>query len=643
LGRISSATKERIRERIDMVRLVSEYVQLQPRGRDDFWGRCPFHDEKSASFHILPSRGIFKCFGCGKGGDVFRFVEELEGVSFPEALRRLAAQAGVEIEDATPRERAEQERQGVLLRASTLARDFFQEVLWSDSPDGKRGQAYLEKRAILPETAREFGLGMAPDAWDALAGFARERSIPIQALVELGLVRERDGRRYDFFRGRLMFPICDEQGKVRAFGGRALPNLDGSPTRDEADRKYMNSPEVPGFYEKRKLLFGLDHAKRARPSRLVVVEGYMDVVGPHQAGRNEFVAALGTAFTPEQARLARRYVDEVVLLFDGDAAGAQASLRALGKLVGEEGMTLRVATLPPGMDPDDAARGGTEELDRALEGADDVITFLISAALQGWDATSPAGRERAVKAAIKLLARIPDQIRLSTELGAVSDRFGIPESDLRAALGEARVEVRREAERARSEGAAGDRASGHHGGHRPGGGRPDGPPLGSGSPRGPGGRPHGAPSSLVGLDEQLLEALLAVPEAAGEAAARGLTPSLFADGPARVVAAEIFACAAEDGIAEAAQVLARVEDPASRDLLAELIGRIREDKDYRGELAGLDRLVARGREDRRKQIMVEIRHLRDPEARRQLLAEYRELREVGGSNRQGADPLVGVP
>jgi DNA primase len=213
----SRATRDLIRERIDMVQLVNDYVPggLQARGPDDHWGRCPFHEEQRASFHITPSRGLYKCFGCGKGGDVFRFVEEKEGVSFPEALKRLAERAGVRLEAASPEERAREARRASLLRASDLVAAFYERVLWSKTPAGERGRQVLASRGIDEETARTYRLGLAPDDGRALLPqLARERDIPLQALLDLGLVRSRDGGRpYDFFRDRLMFPICDEQGR----------------------------------------------------------------------------------------------------------------------------------------------------------------------------------------------------------------------------------------------------------------------------------------------------------------------------------------------------------------------------------------------------------------------------------------------
>lgn len=609
LPRVSETTKERIRERIDMVQLVSEYVTLTQKGTGDFWGRCPFHEEKSASFHILPAKGIFKCFGCGKGGDVFRFVEEMEGIGFGEALRRLAERAGVQLEDETPADRERQERRAALFRASALVGEFFAQVLASPTPAGERGRAYLAERGITAETAQAFGIGVAPPEYDALTSYARERRINEEVLIELGLLRRpRDGhgRPYAFFRDRLMFPIRSEQGKVVGFGGRTL---------GDDERKYMNSPEVPGLYEKRKLLYGLDRAKssRPRPTRLVVVEGYMDVVIPHQEGHTAFVAALGTAFTPEQARLAKRYVDEVVLLFDGDEAGTNATLRALANLVGEDGLTVRVARLPDGMDPDEAVRKDPRLLEQSLEAADDLVTFIIDQTLVGYEVASPAGQERAVRAAIKLLAKIPDRIRLFRELGQVAHRFGIPERVLRDELATA---AKRAAEPRRAYPA----------------------PEASFHPAEP------AEAPVPRAELAVLESLLAVPDAAAAVAAVGGGPQSFTPGPALRIAAAIFAVAGE-GLVSAPAVLDRLNDPAARAVCGELIGRIRSDKSYDDYQEAFSAIDERQRKQRLRQLTRAMRDAADPETKKSLLQEYQQLKNHHPSLRTaprtasaGADP-----
>lgn len=607
---VSKATRERIRERIDMVQLVSEYVVggLQARGQDDHWGRCPFHEEKSASFHIRPSKGVYKCFGCAKGGDVFRFVEEVEGVDFKEALKRLARRTGVELEAETPEERAREERRAALLHACNQAVEFYESVLWSRTPAGEKGRAALKKRGITEETARAWRLGVAPDGWDALQSAMRARKVPERALLELGLIRRKDGgapgsnagssggRPYDFFRDRLMIPIACDQGRHVAFGGRTLA---------DDPRKYMNSPEVPGLFEKRKVLFGLDKAKKARARRLVVVEGYMDVIVPHQAGLTEFVATLGTALTPEQARLGRRLADEIVLLFDGDAAGQAATQKALAGLVGEQGLTLRVARLPDGVDPDELVLKDKAGLEKVLAEADDLVGFLMTEALRGWDASSPAGRERSIKAAIKLLGRIDDRIGVATQMNRLAERFGLPETLLRDEVARARNDALGEAR------AEADRA-------RRGETRQAAPAA-----KAPAAKASRAPLKLD-AETALLEGLLAVADGVARVTARGVAPALFSEGPARLLAEAIFAAAAE-GPVDAAGVLGRLEEPAARDLAAALVGRIDPSKNYAADLDGADGLLLRARRRRLQDVNREIRRTKDEARRTVLLEESKRL------------------
>lgn len=647
MGGFSDNAKERIRERIDMVALVSEYVHLKRRGPDDFWGCCPFHDEKSPSFHIRPERGVYKCFGCGKGGDVFRFMEEAEGLTFREALERLASRAGVEVAAASPQERERRAQREAWFRTSALTAEFFQNTLWSQTPAGELGRKTLQERGITEETARAFGIGVAPEGWDALLREAHNRNLPIQALLDLGLLRQKGpgAKPYDFFRNRLMFPIKDEQGKVRGFGGRTL---------DGDERKYVNSPELVGFYEKRQILYGLDRARKARSKRLVVVEGYMDVVIPHQVGQTEFVAALGTAFTIEQAKLAKRYVDEVVLLFDGDEAGAAATLKALANLVGVEGLSVRVARLPKGMDPDEAVQENPELLTSALENAEDLIGFVIAQAMVGYDSATGAGRKRVVEASIRLLARIPDRIRLFQELGVVAQRFGLPERVLRDAMAQEQQNVAK-SERTRRErnarrGGGGGRQQGPQGGGRPQGGREgysnrnqgggggfqkkpwkkDGKKWRKGGADEPAAgplRPLGSdrPAALV-REEYLLEALMGMPEVATRLLGEGYGPQDFNPGPCQRVAGAIFALAGE-GRLEPATVMGLLEEPRARDLCARLIGRMdAENKNYERELTGMAALREARLRARQEEVSRAIRGTQDKETKTRLLAELTRLR-----------------
>src|SRR2546422_960367 len=353
---------DEIRAAVDIVDVVNRFVNLKKAGQN--WkGLCPFHAEKSPSFMVNEKKGIFHCFGCGVGGDAFGFLMRQDKLSFPEAVRALAKQAGV----ALPEERGPAGDHGRedLFRTMELAWRFYVDQLWK--PAGDRAQQYLAERGIDPEVARRFGLGLAAEGWDALSSFMRSEKVTDDALVAAGLAIPREGRSgvYDRFRGRLLFAIRDLQGRVVAFGGRAF---------GDEQPKYLNSPETP-LYVKGNLLYAADLARAAiqAKNRALLVEGYVDCLMAHQHGFTETVAALGTAFTPAQLGLLRRYCDDAVLFFDADAAGRKAAERAeelleptgasmawavnrTGALESSGALRLRVALLPAGHDPDPVLR-----------------------------------------------------------------------------------------------------------------------------------------------------------------------------------------------------------------------------------------------------------------------------------------------
>src|SRR5207245_2362699 len=313
----SQSVLDEIRAAVDIVDVVNRFVNLKKAGQN--WkGLCPFHTEKTPSFMVNEKKGIFHCFGCGVGGDAFGFLMRQDKLSFPEAVRALAKQAGV----ALPEERGPAVDHGRedLFRTMELAWRFYVDQLWK--PAGDRAQQYLAQRGIDPEVARRFGLGLAPEGWDTLSSFMRSEKVTDDALVAAGLAIPREGRSgvYDRFRGRLLFAIRDLQGRVVAFGGRAF---------GDEQPKYLNSPETP-LYVKGNLLYAADLARAAiqAKNRAVLVEGYVDCLMAHQHGFTETVAALGTAFTPAQLGLLRRYCDDAVLFFDADAAGRKAAERA---------------------------------------------------------------------------------------------------------------------------------------------------------------------------------------------------------------------------------------------------------------------------------------------------------------------------
>jgi DNA primase len=407
---------DEIRTGTDLVDLVGRFVNLKKAGAN--WkGLCPFHSEKTPSFMVNPAKGIFHCFGCGAGGDAFGFVMRQDKLTFPEAVRALARSAGVALPD--DRRGSEESGREELLRVMDLAARFFIEGLWGRL--GQRARTYLEARGVDPEVARRFGLGYAAEGWEHLLDFMRTERVPADVLATLGLVVPRpsgDGC-YDRFRGRLMFAIRDLQGRVVAFGGRAF---------GDEQPKYLNSPETP-LYTKGNLLYAADLARESirDRKRALLVEGYVDCLMAHQHGFTETVAALGTAFTPAQLGLLRRYAEEVVTFFDGDAAGQKAAERAAELLdAGDAGAAwavnragafdtsgafrLKVALLPAGEDPDTflRARGAAEFAERIVA-ARSLLGYAVDRAIADPDGgTGQRARAGAFARVALMLAKVAD-------------------------------------------------------------------------------------------------------------------------------------------------------------------------------------------------------------------------------------------
>lgn len=432
------ALLDEIRRSVDIVELVGRFVNLKRAGQN--WkGLCPFHVEKTPSFTVNPRRGIFHCFGCGVGGDAFEFLMRQDRLSFPEAVQVLARAAGI----ALPEERGSSAGDSVrqeLLRVMALAARFFAEALWK--PGGEGARRYLEERGVDPEVARRFGLGLSPEGWDGLLTFMRSERVSPETLEGAGLVVRREGGNghYDRFRGRLMFPIRDLQGRVVAFGGRAL---------GEASPKYLNSPETP-LYTKGHLLYGADLARAAirERNRALLVEGYLDCLMAHQHGFPETVAALGTAFTGAQLATLRRWCEEVVTFFDADAAGQKAAERAAELLEASEvGATwavnragafappapfrLKVALLPPGFDPDTfLRRHGPAAFAERLAGARSLLAYALDRALADPEGTGPRARATAFARAALLLARAADAEEAAVLSREAAVRLGVDPTQL---------------------------------------------------------------------------------------------------------------------------------------------------------------------------------------------------------------------
>ena len=395
--------KEEIRARTDIVALISTYTPLRQTGRN-FKGLCPFHQEKTPSFTVDPEKGRWHCFGaCSEGGDVFKFIEKAEGLTFPEAAERLAERAGIKLSRGNDPEAARRsDERDRLYAVNALAVRFFRETF----ARARLAQDYAAKRGLVHDTLEAFGIGFAPDDWSQLSDFLQRNAGGNTAAVmadaeKAGLVfpsRRGDGFT-DKFRGRLMFPILDVQERVVAFGGRLLVPADNAP-------KYLNSPETP-IFSKSRILYGLNRARKAiqEQDRVVVVEGYMDAVAAHQAGFEHVVATLGTSLTEEHIRLLGRYTKNVVLSFDADDAGVRAALRAASLFeAAGEGLTLRILALPPGEDPDSLlARGDAPRFRKAIETALSVPEFRLRSLETRYDLKTEEGRLALLREALPVL------------------------------------------------------------------------------------------------------------------------------------------------------------------------------------------------------------------------------------------------
>ncbi|WP_186394065.1 DNA primase [Stappia sp. TSB10GB4] len=407
--RFSPGLLDEIRARVPLSEVVARRVSWDRRksqpARGDFWACCPFHQEKTPSFHVDDRRGRYKCFGCGASGDHFRFLTETEGLAFPEAVERLAEQAGVALPAPDPQAAARAAERASLAEICEMAARFFQDALAMSG--GEQARDYVARRRLRPETVREFRIGFAPNGRDALKRHLVSKGVDETSMVEAGLViRPEDGRpTYDRFRNRLMIPIQDERGRVIAFGGRTL-DPDGQP-------KYLNSPETPLFH-KGAMVFNFHRAREPahRSGQAVVVEGYMDAIAIAQAGMGNVVAALGTAFTEEQVGRLWRLAPEPVICFDGDAAGIAAAHRAVDRILPglRSGHSFSFVFLPDGKDPDDLiAQGGLAAFTKALAGSQPLIDVLWSREVDAARIDTPERRAALEKSLDDLVRTIADE------------------------------------------------------------------------------------------------------------------------------------------------------------------------------------------------------------------------------------------
>jgi DNA primase len=644
---------QEIRDRIRLEDLVRDYnVFLQPAGGRRLRALCPFHSEKTPSFYVNLEDQYFICFGCKAGGDIFTFLKRIENVDFPDAAEMLARRAGVLLDSDRPGGRTQgradssfARRKSALFEALGLAQKYYHQLLLQD-PRAEAARAYLLKRGLRRETWERFGLGYSLPEWDAFLRFAVKNGISHEVLEQAGLVRPRASQVeaagvYDYFRGRVMFPIADGQKRIQGFGARTL---------GDEHPKYLNTPTTP-LFEKGQVLYGLPQARGAieREKRLAIVEGYTDVLAAHQEGLEFFVATLGTAFTAENARRLRRLAPRVDLVFDGDFAGQSAAERSLSLLVGED-LDVRIYGLQGGKDPCDVLLEiGGERFRRQMEAeALGIFEFKWRRALGHTQGATPAAKElspgdlaRALDEVLDLLLRVPNVVARQLYVQQFSEKLGIPAASVEMRCRSRRLQGQRPplspaAERRPGQQAGGSAASDESGARRPWeplgapAGAPSGPPdaLVHGRDRERG--PLRSPGALAGpsqrlstglaagngsalrtaaggsaahldidnpcLEEVILEVMLADPESA--ASRWGQIPRGHFDRPDLPEDLRAVARAIEGqlrrGSLERQQLLACLDHLEAAPLLARIQGRIDRDRGYAGEEGGSNTAGVKG-------------------------------------------------
>jgi len=413
---------DEIKSRIDIEEVVSDFVSLKRKGQN-LWACCPFHDEKTPSFSVAPAKGIFKCFGCGKAGDAIEFIREIEGLSYLQAMQYLGKKYGIQLEEEeeTPEELARQNARESLFITLGFARDYFHDLLL-EHPEGRSiGLSYLKERGYNQQVIKDFELGYSLDQWEGLIKKAEERGYQPTALESAGLVIEKDGRYYDRFRGRVIFPIHNITGKVIGFGARTLKSDQGA--------KYINSPETE-VYQKSKVLYGLHQGRNAirQKDNCYLVEGYTDVISLHLSGVPNVVSSSGTSLTEEQIKLIKRYTNNITVLFDGDSAGIKASLRGIDMIL-ESGAHVRVVEFPEGEDPDSYANKlGTDKFQEFLKAQNkDFITYKTQLFLREAQ-EDPVARVNTIKEVVRTIAKIPDALQRAIYIKECSNQLEVEET-----------------------------------------------------------------------------------------------------------------------------------------------------------------------------------------------------------------------
>ena len=413
MPRFSPQFLDELTARADLAQVVSRYTQLTSRG-DRLWALCPFHGEKTASFTVNPEKQLYYCFGCGKGGGVVQFVMDIERLEFKEAVEFLAEMYNMELPQ-DENEKIVSVRKRILEAYRLAARFYFDQLAAQNS---REAVEYVRRRALTAATVRKFGIGYAPDTWDALTKFLKSKGFAEHELVEAGLAKKGERSVYDTFRNRLMFPIIDVKGNVIGFGGRVLSG-------ESKGQKYLNTGNTPVFYKKSNL-YAYQLAKKSGSGKIILAEGYMDVVSLHQAGFGYAVASLGTALTEEQARMLAKAADEIIIAYDTDAAGAAATERAVKVLSQVTDKTVRILRVPGGKDPDEFIRtNGAEAFARVLERSEEQMEFRLAALKAGADLKNDEERIAYIRRAAALLAELGSKIETEVYAGRVAEAAGV--------------------------------------------------------------------------------------------------------------------------------------------------------------------------------------------------------------------------
>lgn len=421
---------EEIRQRNDIVDVISGYVKLQKKG-SSYFGLCPFHNEKSPSFSVSRQKQMYYCFGCGAGGNVITFIMEYENYTFAEAVRLLAERAGVDIPEVEYSKEAKEraDLKATLLEINKLAAKYFYAQLKTEH--GKHAHTYLTRRGLSEETITAFGLGYSNKYSDDLYKYLKTKGYSDELLVKAGLISASEKGVYDKFWNRVMFPIMDANNRVIGFGGRVM---------GEGEPKYLNSPETEVF-DKSRNLYGLNRARTSRKSYFLICEGYMDVIALHQAGFTNAVASLGTAFTPGHASLIKRYVNEVYLTFDSDGAGTKAALRAL-PILKEAGITARIIRMDPYKDPDEFIKNlGAEAFEERINKARNGFLFSLEVLERDYDMNSPEGKTSFFNEAAKRLTEFEEEIERNNYIEAVAEKYHISIESLRKLVAKTAIKV----------------------------------------------------------------------------------------------------------------------------------------------------------------------------------------------------------